>query len=172
MESNSNIHPNDDVRSIYVQLTLNKFIDGIQRHYLYRVETVCIHTIPSDIEPNMVIPMNVSIHYVIDECTCSGDRHPSLIMFDFIQIFDGVPLITLSSEDFKDEETLKQVAMYPSRIWPSIKDRQPVYPIDYAHALWMIGESGATMDLRHIPMIHSYYTIEAYKRFKLEHVDE
>ena len=101
---------------IYTRMTLDEFVKDVQKHYFYRVYSLIIRTEPSGMEPHTVIPYKVTVKTLGSDVFVMYGNEPYLDMKEFVHMFQGIPLITVSSDDFENDETTKQVETCASYI--------------------------------------------------------
>ena len=94
---------------IYTHMTLDEFIRAVQQHYFYRVYSLRIRTEASGTEPHTVIPYKVTVKTLGSDVFVMYGNEPYLDMKEFVHMFQGIPLITVSSDDFENDETTTQV---------------------------------------------------------------
>ena len=104
---------------IYTYITLGDFIRAVDKHYFYRAYSLRVITEPSGIEPHTVIPYKATVKTCCsDAFTLYGNERnePYLDMEDFVHMFQGIPLIHITSNDFENDEDTKQVETWSSSI--------------------------------------------------------
>ena len=94
---------------IYTYITLGDFIRAVDKHYSYKVYSLQVTTKPSETYPHAVIPYKVTVKTFSRDLCTRFDEQRYLDMEHLMHMFQGIPLIHISSNDFENDEDTKQV---------------------------------------------------------------
>ena len=155
-------------------MTLDEFIRAVQKHYFYRVYSLRIRTEPSGIEQHTVIPYKVTVETLSSDVFTMFGNEPSLDMEDFVHMFQGIPLITITSDDFINDEETGQVETWSSYINIYIIElsrcsehrwawMNPHKPYDVKSALLYYNEDKARKSIQ-----KGFNMIQLYKEFRTQ----
>ena len=159
---------------IYTHMTLDEFVKAVQKHYFYRVYSLRIRTEASGIEPHTVIPYKVTVKTLSSDVFTMFGNEPYLDMEDFVHMFQGIPLITVSSDDFiNDKDTLQvetwssYINIYIIELSRCIEHRwawmNPHKPYDVKSALLYYNEDKARKSIQ-----KGFNMLQLYKEFRTQ----
>ena len=159
---------------IYTHMTLDEFVKAVQKHYFYRVYSLRIRTEASGFEPHTVIPYKVIVQLIGSDAFITFGDEPYLDMEHFVHMFQGIPLITVSSDDFINDKDILQVETWSSYINIYIIElsrciehrwawMNPHKPYDVKSALLYYNEDKARKSIQ-----KGFNMIQLYKEFRTQ----
>ena len=120
---------------IYTRIPIHEFVKAVQQYYFYRVYSLRIRTEASGFEPHTVIPYKVIVQLIGSDAFITFGDEPYLDMENFVYMFHGIPLITISSDDFINDEDTKQVESWSSYINIDINIAESIMDNEYTWIL-------------------------------------
>ena len=143
----------------FVSIDFDRFIRAIQHRYMFKANEIEIRTEPTTKEPHACMPFMAYVRIPDAYVNTFGSKCIALNMIDFIQMFEGIPLIRLSSQYFYKYED-KIVETWSSTIHVNFsEDKTKVtFPCYVERMLSDISQS--------------YYMLIEYRRYKASQRDK